>query len=226
MTLCDGYIVSTLSLKKVIEEQFPGKMVVINRNVASMEMTIASLTVDKVEKDYITLGYFSGTKTHNDDFESIKEELLDIMRKNVNVHLLIGGQIELPAEFNEVKDQIETFKFVAWQDLPQLIAKADINLMPLENMMFHECKSENKWMEAALVNVPTIASWNNELATVIKDGVDGFLCKNSEEWTNKLQQLVKNENLRKQIAHDAHERVMKEYMTDDVESEVFKILFN
>ena len=226
MTLCDGYIVSTLSLKKVIEEQFPGKMVVINRNVASMEMTIASLTVDKVEKDYITLGYFSGTKTHNDDFESIKEELLDIMRKNVNVHLLIGGQIELPAEFNEVKDQIETFKFVAWQDLPQLIAKADINLMPLENMMFHECKSENKWMEAALVNVPTIASWNNELATVIKDGVDGFLCKNSEEWTNKLQQLVKNENLRKQIAHDAHERVIKEYMTNDVESEVFKILFN
>ena len=81
MTLCDGYIVSTLSLKKVIEEQFPGKMVVVNRNVASMEMTIASLTVDKVEKDYITLGYFSGTKTHNDDFESIKEELLDIMRK-------------------------------------------------------------------------------------------------------------------------------------------------
>lgn len=224
MTLCDGYIVSTLNLKKVIEEQFLGKMVVINRNVASMEMTIASLTVDKVEKDYITLGYFSGTKTHNDDFESIKEELLDIMRKDVNVHLLIGGQIELPVEFNEVKDQIETFKFVAWQDLPQLIAKADINLMPLENMKFHECKSENKWMEAALVNVPTIASWNNELATVIKDGVDGFLCKNSEEWTNKLQQLVKNENLRKQIAHDAHERVMKEYMTDDMEMEVFKTI--
>ena len=96
--------------------------------------------------------------------------------------------------------------------------------MPLENMMFHECKSENKWMEAALVNVPTIASWNNELATVIKDGVDGFLCKNSEEWTNKLQQLVKNENLRKQIAHDAHERVMKEYTTDDMELEVFKTI--
>ena len=54
--------------------------------------------------------------------------------------------------------------------------------------------------------------------------MDGFLCKNSEEWTNKLQQLVKNENLRKQIAHDAHERVMKEYMTDDMELEVFKTI--
>ena len=50
-------------------------MVVINRNVASMEMTIASLTVDKVEKDYITLGYFSGTKTHNDDFERYQRRI-------------------------------------------------------------------------------------------------------------------------------------------------------
>ena len=35
---------------------------------------------------------------------------------------------------------------------------------------------------------------------------------------------IKNENLRKQIAHDAHERVMKEYMTDDMELEVFKTI--
>ena len=45
-----------------------------------------------------------------------------------------------------------------------------------------------------------------------------------ENWSQIL--INKNENLRKQIAHDAHERVIKEYMTNDVESEVFKILFN
>ena len=132
MEICDGYIVSTLSLKKVIKEQFPGKVVVVNRNVASMEMVIASLTVEKVHKDNITIGYFSGTKTHNDDFESIKDELLSVMQKNENIHLLVAGQIELPAEFNAVKDQVETFKFVSWQELPHLIAKADINLMPLK----------------------------------------------------------------------------------------------
>ena len=140
MEICDGYIVSTLSLKKVIKEQFTGK-VVVNRNVASMEMVIASLTVEKVHKDNITIGYFSGTKTHNADFESIKDELLVVMQENENIHLLVAGQIELPAEFNAVKDQVETFKFVSWQELPHLIAKADINLMPLENSIFHECKS-------------------------------------------------------------------------------------
>lgn len=222
MEISDGYIVSTESLKRVIENQFPNKEVIVNRNVASMEMTISSLTLEKVQKDYITIGYFSGTKTHNDDFESIKEELISIMRQNKKVHLLIGGQIELPADFNEVKDQVETFKFVSWQELPHLISKADINLMPLENTIFHECKSENKWMEAALVNVPTTASWNRELALVIHDGEDGFLCKNSEEWTEKLCQLIEDNELRNRMAQNAHERVMKEYLTDDIEPEIVR----
>ena len=224
MEISDGYIVSTESLKRVIENQFPNKEVIVNRNVASMEMTISSLTLEKVQKDYITIGYFSGTKTHNDDFESIKEELISIMRQNKKVHLLIGGQIELPADFNEVKDQVETFKFVSWQELPHLISKADINLMPLENTIFHECKSENKWMEAALVNVPTIASWNRELALVIHDGEDGFLCKNSEEWTEKLCQLIEDNELRNRMAQNAHERVTKEYLTDDIEPEIVRSL--
>ena len=46
-------------------------------------------------------------------------------------------------------------------------------------------------MEAALVNVPTIASRNSELASVIRDGEDGFLCKNSEEWAEKLNKINK-----------------------------------
>ena len=83
MEISDGYIVSTESLKRVIENQFPNKEVIVNRNVASMEMTISSLTLEKVQKDYITIGYFSGTKTHNDDFESIKEELISIMRQKM-----------------------------------------------------------------------------------------------------------------------------------------------
>ena len=74
------YIVSTLSLKKVIKSS-SGKVVVVNRNVASMEMVIASLTVEKVHKDNITIGYFSGTKTHNDDFESIKDNCYQLCRK-------------------------------------------------------------------------------------------------------------------------------------------------
>lgn len=229
MQMCDGYIVSTETLKKAAEVSFPGKPVYINRNVASMAMFICSIDNHKSkqiiqENEKIFLGYFSGTKTHNEDFESIKDQILEIMKNNENVYLLIGGQIQLPEEFNDVKKRIERFKFVVWRNLPRLIAKADINLMPLEHTEFHTCKSENKWMEAALVGVPTVASWNEELERVITSGVDGYLCKTKQEWAGNLQKLIDDAELRTKIAESAHEKVWKDYTTFHVEPDVLDAL--
>ena len=225
MELCDGYIVSTNNLEKAITKSFPNKPVVINRNVASMEMVTISLSNHEVrEKEKIRLGYFSGSKTHNEDFEGIKEILLKLMKQNENVILYIGGQIELSSEFNQVKERIEKFDFVSWKKLPNLIAKVDINLMPLEDSFFHACKSENKWMEAALVKVPTIASWNSELANAIRDGETGYLCKNLDEWECKLQNLIEDEELRTRFALNAHEKVMKDYTTYHIEQDIIDLL--
>ena len=226
MELCDGYIVSTVNLKKAAEKSFPGKPTVINRNVASMEMLTLSLSShEKPEEGKIRIGYFSGSKTHNEDFERIREVLLRIMEKNPSVVLYIGGQIELSPEFNRLKDRIETFEFVPWKKLPGLVARADINLMPLEDTFFHACKSENKWMEAALVKVPTIASTNSELAGAIQDGETGYLCSDEKEWEEKLQDLVENAGVRERLAKAAHERVLQRYTTFQIEKEVLDLLF-
>lgn len=229
MSLCDGYLVSTETLKKEAKMSFPGKPVYVNRNVASMAMFICSIGHGKEErkvqnKERIYLGYFSGTKTHNEDFESIKDVILQIMRKNEQVYLLIGGQIQLPEEFDEVKTRIERFKFVVWRNLPRLIAKADINLMPLEHTTFHSCKSENKWMEAALVGAPTVAAWNEELERVISDGINGYLCKTDADWRANLQKLIDDQKLRKKIADAAYEKVCKSYTTFQMEQDVLKAL--
>lgn len=225
MEQCDGYIVSTQTMLDGVRNSFPGKPIYINRNVASMAMVICSLRRESVIKDHkIYLGYFSGTKTHNKDFECIKSALLKIMQENEDVYLLAGGQIKLPEEFNQFKGRVERFDMIIWRKLPRLIAKADINLMPLEDTFFHACKSENKWMEAALVHVPTVASRNAELERVIKNGEDGYLCRTSEEWYDTLKELISDKQLREQIAEAAYQRVMKEYTTFSVEQDVVDAL--
>ena len=225
MELCDGYIVSTNNLKKAVEKDFPGKEIVINRNVASMEMLTLSLSAHKESNgEKIRLGYFSGSKTHNEDFEKIKHEILTIMEKNENVYLMVGGQIELPSDFNAVKNRIEKFEFVSWKKLPYLISQADINLMPLEDTFFHACKSENKWMESALVKVPTVATWNNELERAIEDGVNGYLCRQPVEWEEKLQYLIDHKEKRTEIAENAHRKVLQRYTTFSIEPEVIHLL--
>lgn len=77
------------------------------------------------------------------------------------------------------------------------IASVDINLAPLENSIFNEAKSENKWVEAALVRVPTVASKVGAFEHMIENGVTGMLCDNIQEWENALERLITDKQYRK-----------------------------
>jgi len=74
LRLCDGAITTTQALAgeltKYVDE------VHVNRNVASSEMTALSAAAllercEEPPRDYVSLGYFSGSHTHNEDFALI-----------------------------------------------------------------------------------------------------------------------------------------------------------
>jgi len=227
MDLCDGFITSTNHLKAEIEDSCPGKPVCVNRNVASLEMlTISNKVKEGVAKDNnrVVLGYFSGSRTHDKDFALIEDTILKIMEENENVYLKIGGVLELSEEFNKFGNRILRHGFCDWKHLPEVIASVDINLMPVENTIFHKCKSENKWTEAALVNVCTVASYNEELACAIKNAKNGFLCKDSEEWYRVLSKLVKDQKLRREISRKANKDVIEQSTVLTVKDSVLKFL--
>jgi glycosyltransferase involved in cell wall biosynthesis len=214
--LCDGLITSTETLGKVLKDRYPEKTLYINRNTASAEMVcLSNISKDIIKKDSekIILGYFSGSKTHDDDFKLISDVILKVLEKNENVYLKIGGVLNLDKKFDKFNNRIYRFDFMDWRKLPSLIATVDINLMPLEDTLFHRCKSENKWMEAALVNVPTVASYNEELELVIKDKINGFLCKTQDEWEKVLNILINDKNLRESIALNANQKVIENYIS-------------
>ena len=62
-----------------------------------------------------------------------------------------------------------------------LLHTVDINIAPLVDTLFNRAKSENKWLEAALVEVPTLASNVGAFKTMIQDGKTGFLVQNTIE---------------------------------------------
>ena len=216
MELCDGYITSTETLKEEIRKVFNNSPVFLKRNMSSMEMYIISKNCVKHrirEDSKIYLGYFSGSKTHNGDFSLISNVLKKLMEEDSRINLVIGGCLELPAQFDSLKKRITRFEFKDWRELPGEIAAVDINLMPLENSLFNSCKSENKWMEAALVKVPTIASFNRELNLVIKDKEDGFLCSSDQEWYDVIKLLCNDSALRNKVGEMAYEKVLHDYLT-------------
>lgn len=214
LSLCEYGIVSTERLQKEMSKKL--KEVFINRNVASEEMVkYSQLALKSVSKDNskVVIGYLSGTITHNNDFKLIMPSIIEVLKKYEHVYLQIVGLLDIPKEMEEVKDKILTAPFMDWKELPKLIRSIDINLAPLENTIFNEAKSENKWTEAALVKIPTIASNVGAFKSQIVHNKTGILCNSLIDWKKSLSKLIENKDFREELGNNAYEEVMKYHIT-------------
>ena len=141
---CDAAVTTTEALAKELKNYVP--KVFINRNVASEEMWKLSKRALKlkenqnVSKDYIIIGYFSGSITHNSDIDLIKNALIKILRRYSYVKLLLFGEISYPEYLEEFSKQIILNNFTDWKQLPELISNVDINIAPLVDTIFNKQK--------------------------------------------------------------------------------------
>lgn len=213
LKMCDYAITTTERLQKELQNYI--KEVYINRNVASERMAELSTKAYKQREkhDDIVIGYLSGSITHNPDMELIKPTIIKLMKKYDNVKLKLVGEIDIPEDLKEFKDRIIFAPFMDWEHLPKVIASLDINLAPLEESIFNEAKSENKWVEAALCHVVTVASDVGAFNKMIKNNEDGFLCKNEKDWEEVLTKLIEDKNLREKVAENAYNRVITNNIT-------------
>ena len=214
LKLCDIAITTTEVLAKELKNFVP--KVLINGNVASDEMfNLSQYALEGKARlkniDEIIIGYFSGSITHNFDIEMIIPSLIKILTEFKNVKLLFLGEFDIPLNLQKFSSQIIKKKFVDWRKLPELIANVDINIAPIKENIFNEAKSENKWVEAALVKVPTVASNFGAFKQSIIHGKTGLLCTTIEDWYKELKILVIDENLRKTIADNAFKVCKEKY---------------
>lgn len=191
------------------------KKVFINRNTASEEMVLLSEQAlkEKSTHDKVKIGYFSGSITHNDDVEMLLPVLKQIMEKYEDVELHLVGEITVPDELAAFENRIVFHPFMDWKKLPKLISEVDINLAPLTDTIFNEAKSENKWVEAALVKVPTIASNLGAFARMMEHEKTGLLCLTAEEWLDAIERLIKDAALRTKLAENAYRFCKKNCVT-------------
>ena len=161
----------------------------------------------------LRIGYASGTRTHQKDFAVVASAVARVLRENADCRLVLFRDaaskegIVVADEFdvlNGLEEQIEWRDKVALQDLAGEVARFDINLAPLEvGNPFCEAKSELKHWEAALVNVPTVASPTGPFKRAIEHGRTGFLASNEDDWYNSLSKLVHDAGLRARLSHAA-----------------------
>lgn len=210
---CDAVMVSTDYLAGLMAPF--GKLVLVHRNAFNLEMLALSEQAVQhrtASAERVVIGYASGTRTHDHDFSLIQPALRAVMERHPQVELWLMGAVDPKQDWGALQDRVRTFPLVPWRELPERLAQLDINLAPLlPESPFNQAKSEIKFMEAALVRVPTIASQTDAFIHAIRQGETGLLAGSADAWQSALELLVENPPLRASIGAAACADVLARY---------------
>lgn len=195
LKMCDGAITTNRFLAKRIESFAGLKTHVIPNFMNEHQLQISRSIYDQkrssgfARTNEVHMGYFSGTPTHNHDFSMVATALQGLMEDDSRIRLLVVGYLELRGEFAKFRDRITTYPLHDFVNLQRLMSLVEINLVPLLDNGFTNCKSELKYFEAAAVGTVTVATPIYSYASAITDGVNGYL-SGSVDWGSKLRAAV------------------------------------
>ena len=106
--------------------------------------------------------------------------------------------------------RIETTPLTDFVNLQLALANVDLNIAPLQDNVFTNCKSELKYFEAAAAGTVTIASPTYAFRNSIVDGVNGFFAS-PIDWYDLLAQRVDRMDETGEIAATAVSDVLARY---------------
>jgi glycosyltransferase involved in cell wall biosynthesis len=172
----------------------------------------ASLTGGGKAPEFI-VGYYSGTLTHQADFRVCSKGILKFLNKYKDARLRIVGKFDI-SEFPALakSSQVDMQGMLSYSNMIRNMAECSAILAPLEiGDEFCESKSELKFLDAALVSVPTVASATGAFKEAITHGKNGLLASAEGDWYTLLDELYNDRRLANEIGTAAHRSVSQFY---------------
>jgi hypothetical protein len=193
--LFDYYTTSTEPLAKEISRLNPKSKVTVVPNGLS-RLLLASFGLlhqnhsRKINNWPIrVISYLSGTKSHNLDFEYVKDVLIAFLKRHRDFYLMIAGPLDID-ERQFPRDSLFRKEVMPYRQFFESASRAYLNLAPLKlNNKFNECKSSLKFFESGIWGVPTIASSIGDYKR-FSDSKGLKLVNSLNEWEECLEMLV------------------------------------
>ena len=161
--------------------------------------------------------YGSGTKAHNEDFEQlVAQPLARLLKENAaDLELFIMGYLTLPNVLKPFHSRI-TLHEPVWdlRSYWNILREMDISIAVLKPGMVADCKSEIKWLEAAMLGIPSVVSATRTYAEVLPNGETGQLATTHAEWYQTLRRLIHNAPRRVAMGQAARDAALARYSLD------------
>lgn len=227
MRECDFGIASTAPLAEHMKaEVLTGEVIVVPNSFGPPHLRQLAANRRPERKRAVELFYGSGTLAHKQDFEEFaRGVLVPLLEKFPETRLTLAGSFTALSDLTKFGSRVTRIP-TNWdfeQYLTQL-RKADINIAVLKPSTFNDCKSEIKWLEAAMMGIPSVLSRTETHRLTVDDGRTGFLCDGKQEWVAALDRLIADGDLRRAVGRAAQDAVTKTYAAPVVGANLLKEL--
>jgi glycosyltransferase involved in cell wall biosynthesis len=214
--LADGFTCTNSYLGEMLARKFGRDYRVIPNFLNRGQLDASARLFGQKQRQHssapFTMGYFSGTPSHINDFRVMAGGLVRFMCSHPDTRLNVVGYMEFPDEFRPLIDdgRVSFAPLVDFITLQGLIAGVDVNLAPLALNSFTNCKSELKFFEPAAVGTVTLASPSHSMKECINNGENGFLCGEGG-WYDALENACSHPAVIAQAAAQARNDALSKY---------------
>jgi glycosyltransferase involved in cell wall biosynthesis/tetratricopeptide (TPR) repeat protein len=221
MSLCDYGIASTPTLATTMAPHVLSGQVHLHRNAlgTAHQAAMARIARRTEPRGRVRIFYGTATRAHNADFTDYAAPALArlLAEHRDDVELVVMGYLTLPDNLEPFRDRITCLDPV-W-DLAvywEILAEMDVNLAILKPGQAADCKSEIKWLEAAMLGIPTVATATATMRDVIDDGFSGLLAETPSDWLAALRSLAADPMRRRRIGEAARWQALRSYGPDSM----------
>lgn len=227
---CDQIVVPTLSVEEIIK-----KWGVTNENIIAIPTGVEEDQFANPDRAAIRKKYgikndeillFVVTRlTAEKNMEFLTDTALDILKKNSDVKMMIGGDGNLKDILEQkslqagMKDRVIFAGIVSDSEKKNYYAAGDI--------FVYASKSETQGMvltEAMYSGKPIVAVRSTGVKDIVENNSTGFLVsENMEEFGNAVQKLINDEDMRKRFGEEAKRIAIEKYTSKVCAEKMLKI---
>lgn len=175
-----------------------------------------------------------GTIYHKEMFENLRFIIScfsDLSKKYPYAKLEIVGGGRYIKNIKDIvcavslKDKVVVRGWINPDQMPAYLAGIDVGLLPLiQHTKFNSAKSPTKLFEYMAMGKPVIASNLGEAMHVIKEGHNGFLAHNRQEFIERMEDLILSRKLREDMGINGRKTVEEKYSLSYLGDKIAEIL--